>query len=88
MHEIAAAAGASPFHACRVFRAETGMSIHEYRMALRLRMGLEQLETRERLSALAYRLGFSSHSHFTDATRLHFGVSPFHLRTRLLAATG
>ena len=86
MHEIAAEVGASAFHACRVFRAETGRTIHEYRLELRLRLGLELLESPERLSAMAYRLGFSSHSHFTDATRQHFGASPSSLRARLTAA--
>jgi AraC family transcriptional regulator len=85
MQEIGAAVGASPFHVCRVFRAETGRSIHEYRLELRLRLGLELLESPQPLSAMAYRLGFSSHSHFTGATRLRFGMSPTDLRRRLLA---
>ena len=80
MHEIAAAVGASAFHACRVFRAETGRSIHDYRVQLRLRLGLELLESADQLSAMAYRLGFSSHAHFTDSMRLHFGKSPKRLR--------
>jgi AraC-like DNA-binding protein len=34
------------------------------------------------LTALALDLGFSSHSHFTDAFRRRFGMAPSSLRTR------
>jgi AraC-like DNA-binding protein len=35
--QLASAVGASPFHLARVFRAQTGQSLHEYRMQLRVR---------------------------------------------------
>lgn len=71
----------SPFHLARVFRAETGFSVHAYRQSLRLRMALERLPAyAEGLTMLALELGFSSHSHFSAAFRREFGVAPSALR--------
>lgn len=71
----------SPFHLARVFRAATGYSLHEYRNQLRLRLALEQLSDGEtELGVLAHRLGFASHSHFTDAFRAAFGAPPSRVR--------
>jgi AraC-like DNA-binding protein len=62
---------------CRLFRAQTGLSMSDYRRILRLRTALEPLLDREiGLGSLADRLGFASHSHFTLAFRKAFGISP------------
>jgi AraC-like DNA-binding protein len=75
--ELAAEVGVSPYHLCRAFHAESGMTLHEYRRHIRLRMALGlTAEYRGNLSALALRAGFYSHSHFTTAYRRAFGVSP------------
>ena len=67
----------SPYHLCRSFRAETGMTLHAYRRDIRLRTALGLTEAyRGNLSALALRAGFYSHSHFTTAFRRAFGVAP------------
>lgn len=72
----------SPFHLCRVFRVETGLSIHRYLIRLRLRAAVEALGRGEKdLSGLAYDLGFSSHSHFTSSFRREFGVPPSRFRS-------
>jgi AraC family transcriptional regulator len=77
LHGIAARLGSSPFHLARVFRRETGFSLHDYRQQLRLRLALEQLPgSGGSLSSLAIGLGFASHSHFTDTFRREFGVAP------------
>lgn len=77
LEEIAARLATSPFHLARVFRRETGFSLHDYRTQLRLRLALQQLTTSGgSLMSLAIRLGFSSHSHFTDTFRREFGVAP------------
>ncbi len=44
--DVAAAVGTSVFHLCRVFRRETGTSLHAYRTDLRLRRSLEWLHDR------------------------------------------
>jgi AraC family transcriptional regulator len=73
--------GTSPYHLARVFRAETGFSVHAYRQSLRLRMALERLPSYgEGLTMLALELGFSSHSHFSATFRREFGVAPSALR--------
>jgi AraC family transcriptional regulator len=67
----------SPFHLARVFRAETGFSVDGYVRSLRLRDALERLPSHDDgLTALALELGFSSHSHFTEAFRREFGLAP------------
>lgn len=72
--EIAREAGSSPYHLCRVFRSQTGMSIHRYREQLRMRAALERVN--EDLTSVALDLGYSSHSHFTLAFRKAFGMPP------------
>lgn len=78
---IARAVHSSPFHLARVFRAHSGLSLHQYRHRLRLREALRRLAEGETdLSALALELGFSSHSHLSDAFRAAFGLSPSQAR--------
>ena len=75
--DVARGVEVSPFHLCRSFRAETGMTLHAYRREIRLRTTLGLTEAyRGNLSALALRAGFYSHSHFATAFRRAFGVSP------------
>jgi len=81
--ELARRLDSSPFHLCRVFRAQTGWSLHRYRDEIRLRAALEELPGRHGdLSALALELGYSSHSHFTAAFRRAFSVAPSELVRR------
>lgn len=75
--DVAGDVNVSPYHLCRSFRAETGMTLHAYRRDIRLRTALGLTESyRGNLSALALKAGFYSHSHFTTAFRRAFGVSP------------
>lgn len=79
--EIARSVHSSPFHLARVFRARTGFTIHGYRNQLRLRSALDGLfEADADLTLLARRLGYSSHSHFTDSFRRAFGRTPSSVR--------
>ena len=93
LDEVARAVGLSPFHLARLFRRHTGLSLHGYRTRIRLLRALDRLEdARGALTDLALELGFSSHSHFTDAFRKAFGVPPGALARsdvhRLAAAAG
>jgi AraC family transcriptional regulator len=75
--QLAGRLHSSAFHLARVFRAETGFSLHGFRRTLRLRAGLERLSADGNdLTALALELGFSSHSHFSERFRNEFGVPP------------
>jgi len=79
--ELARSVGASVFHLCRVFRACAGTTIHRYRSQLRLRRSLELLDgDGDDILAVAVALGYSSHSHFTDAFHTAFGVAPSQFR--------
>jgi len=75
--DIGREVGASVFHLARVFRRHTGFSMHAYRTQLRLRTALEQIaDPQSDLLEVALSLGFSSHSHFTEAFRKNYGVTP------------
>jgi AraC-like DNA-binding protein len=79
--QIAREMHVSPFHLGRIFRERTGFGVHEYRDQLRLRFALDRVLERDvTLSALAFELGYASHSHFTDSFRRVFGVPPSAVR--------
>jgi len=81
--ELAAATGYSVFHACHVFRATTGTTIHGFRRELRLRHALARiLDGDEPLSDVALATGFASQSHLTNRFRARFGITPARARTR------
>lgn len=81
--------GASPWHLCRVFKEQTGTTIHAWRQDLRLRAALEHLAPASHgISTLAHELGFSSHSHFTAAFRRRFGFPPSARRMQSRVAGG
>lgn len=74
----------SPTHLCRVFKEHAGSTIHQYLSQLRLReAALAVLDGEQDLTMLALRLGYSTHSHFTDAFRRTFGLPPRQLREPL-----
>lgn len=82
--ELASLAGCSPFHLCRIFRQGTGQSLRQYRLRHRLGTALGRLgDGEDDLAALACDLGFSSHSHMTDAFRHMLGASPSEVRERM-----
>lgn len=81
LEQIAAQLNYSPFHLCRLFRKHTGQSIRQYLNQLRLRTALEYItQANTDLTSLALRLGYASHSHFTEAFRKSFGMPPSALR--------
>ncbi len=84
---VARAVHCSPYHLARIFRREVGVSLHQYLNRLRLGTALEHLaEGSAGLTQLAVELGYSSHSHFSDAFRREFGMSPSTFRGRATAA--
>lgn len=86
--ELANALGVSASHFARGFRAETGLSVHQYVLRLRMAGALRRLSCGAAdLSRLALELGFSSHSHFTATFRREFGMSPARVR-HLLGGEG
>jgi AraC-like DNA-binding protein len=81
--ELAARLDCSPFHLSRVFRDETGLSLRAYVKRLRARTAAEHLSAGTRdLTALALRLGYADHSHFTNAFRSEWGLPPSAFRAQ------
>jgi AraC family transcriptional regulator len=78
---LARDAGLSPFHLARRFRAWTGSSLHQYRLALRL--GLARTRIRDGandMTRLALDLGFATPAHFSASFRKSFGCTPTEAR--------
>jgi AraC-like DNA-binding protein len=66
---------------------ETGSSIHQYRLQLRLGIALERLAGGEvDLARLAVDLGFAHHSHFSACFRRVYGYTPGQARSTLTRA--
>jgi transcriptional regulator GlxA family with amidase domain len=83
LEHIAAQLHYSPFHLCRIFQKNTGQSIHQYLKHLRLRVSLDYVtQSGVDLTNLALKIGFSSHSHFTEAFHKTFGMPPSAMRNR------
>ncbi|MFY1827481.1 helix-turn-helix transcriptional regulator [Myxococcus fulvus] len=77
VESLAASAGVSPFHACRVFRKVTGAGIHQHIQEVRLRHALALLlDTRLPLADVALEAGFANQGHLGNAFRRRYGQSP------------
>lgn len=75
--EIAEAAGLSPFHFARAFRAATGVPPYRYLMQQRLTRAQRLIaETELSLVQIAFESGFGSQGRFTTAFTRLVGISP------------
>ncbi|MEM7332945.1 MAG: AraC family transcriptional regulator [Chloroflexota bacterium] len=67
----------SPYHLSRVFRQQTGWTIHHFLEQIRLRHAYERLgDYKNNLIQLALEVGYSTHSHFSNAFHRNFGFAP------------
>lgn len=73
---LASLAGVSQGHLTRIFRRQTGLSIHQFVTEMRLRSSLELLLETGSITDAATHLGFAQHSHFTSTFRRAFGITP------------
>jgi AraC-like DNA-binding protein len=88
LEQIAGELHTSPYHLCRIFRRQTGSTIHHYLNQTRLRTALEYVAQGDiDLSTVGVTLGYSSHSHFTQAFRRAFGIVPSEFRRQAAVAT-
>lgn len=79
--EIAHEVSASPFHLTRLVRQFTGQTLHQYLMQQRLAVALQRiLEGAKDITALAFDLGFASHSHFSASFKREYGDTPSNFR--------
>jgi AraC family transcriptional regulator len=77
LHELAEAAGYSPWHAARMFKSLTGKSPFEYIRAVRLsRAAVRLRDEAVRVVDVAFDFVFDSHEGFTRAFSKQFGVTP------------
>jgi AraC family transcriptional regulator len=84
---IARLVDTSVFHLARVFRGMTGTTLHAYRNQLRLRAALERVaDPSSDLLSVAIDLGYSSHSHFSEAFRRTFNMTPSAVRGKFAPA--
>ena len=75
--EIAAAVGFSPNYLSRRFRQATGVGLHEYLVFVRLHHAAQELlSTRDSITVIALRCGFSDSNYFKDSFKKKYGVTP------------
>ena len=85
LDRIALGVHSSTYHLARVFRRQAGLPIHRYLSRLRLRASLVRIaDGGSDLTTVALAVGFASHSHFSDAFRREFGLSPTAMRRQSL----
>ena len=85
--DMARALHTSPYHLSRVFKRETGFSLHNYRTRLRLAAALDHLaHGGDDLTRLALDLGFASPSHLSTSFRRTYGLPPSAVRRRFSPA--
>lgn len=77
MHDLAGAAGYSPWYAARLFKSLTGKGPFEYIRAVRLSRAAARLREEDvRIVDVAFDFVFDSHEGFTRAFSKQFGITP------------
>jgi AraC-like DNA-binding protein len=76
LEKLAREASLSPFHLCRVFREETGLSPHAYQTLIRVRLAKTLLAKGFPISQVAVEAGFYDQAHLTRHFKRIFGVTP------------
>jgi len=78
LETIAAAAGLSPFHFHRIFKAMTGETLQQFVKRQRLERALHHMShsPQRPLTAIALDCGFASSSDFSRSFKQHYGASP------------
>lgn len=66
----------SKFHMMRLFKAQTGFTVHTYLLQRRLLAARQLIERGMLATEACYRSGFRSYSSFTRAYSKHFGTTP------------
>lgn len=83
VERIAKQLNSSAFHLCRVFKTVFGVSLHQYRLMLRLSLGLAQLMDSQSITDIAMNMGFASLAHFSAAMQKVVGCNPREIRRQL-----
>jgi AraC-like DNA-binding protein len=82
LESIATQLATTPFHLSRIFSRITGRTIHQQLLELRLRCAVDRMidAPENRITDVSLDLGFSTPSHFSQAFRKHFGITPRQFR--------
>lgn len=87
--DLAASVGLSPSRLEHLFRADTHTTIRDYVMHQRLRMAARMLrQSHERVSSIAFAVGFNDASNFNHAFKRLFGKAPLEYRRRAATRYG
>jgi AraC-like DNA-binding protein len=86
LKQLAAAAGLSPFHLTRTFKARTGLTPFAYQAQVRVERAKDALRRGEPVNAVAIRTGFCDSSHLARVFRAHVGLSPREYRAAALGS--
>ena len=82
--QVATLAGISKYYMCHLFKTHTGLTVTEYKNALRLSKAKRLLVNGEmRIVDIAYACGFSDESYFAKKFRESEGISPTKYRELL-----
>ncbi|WP_027487374.1 AraC family transcriptional regulator [Allorhizobium undicola] len=76
IEEIAGQSGLSEFHFMRLFKQQTGMTVHQYVNNLRLEAAKAMLVEGMPAACVAANVGFYDQSHFIGHFRKAFGLTP------------
>ncbi len=81
--DIARSVGSSPFHLCRLFKQQTGLTLHGYQLRRRIRESINILRyTHVPVADIALDMGFSSQSHFGATFLKAVGETPGQFRNQ------
>jgi len=81
LRELGQRVGMSPFHLCRVFKREAGMTLTQYRLRRRIEAAKALLLNRHRrICEAAFEAGFESLPHFNRVFRRQVGCTPTQYR--------
>jgi AraC family transcriptional regulator of arabinose operon len=82
--DMARRVGLSPTRLTHLFAEETGVSYKRFALWERLRQAFNELPRTESLSTIADRFGFADAAHFSRTFHGMLGMTPSHLRRRVL----
>ncbi len=75
--DVAEAVGYSPNYLSRKFKEAVGVGVHEYIVFIRLQNAAnELLSTKDTITEIALRCGFSDGNYFKDAFKKKYGLTP------------
>lgn len=80
LQTLAESAALSPFHFCRRFAQEFGLSPHRYQLVMRMNRAKALIERGADLAEVAQLTGFADQSHLGRQFKSCFGFTPGHLQ--------